>query len=309
MVNLLIKAEILIDNILLKLGSAFVYFFKLLIPNALRNKFFYIEEKIESWLQQKKEKIKARKELLLKRVNELRNQANEKIEQARGFDYKAKIQDSRIQLMALTQRLKVLLKEKSPTALMSLLLAQILIPIKRLKGASSSLSPNQILAGVIGSAILGLSGLGIFFEGRKIVSTTEQYRTPAGEIEEGELEQNSKGATGRPRYYKKETKQLQLTHVKMPVYYNDVNQLHTLDIDFSLQMDSRFATKFIDEYEHELRDHLLLSIEPILPEFPLEEEGKIILRDKILYETNKFLQEKETEGQVEEVKIIYILGT
>jgi len=64
----------------------------------------------------------------------------------------------------------------------------------------------------------------------------------------------------------------------------------------------------LEKLEFQLRDHLILNVEPMLASFPLEEEGKQILREKLTMEINDFLSERKIVGEVKEIKLIYILA-
>jgi flagellar basal body-associated protein FliL len=64
----------------------------------------------------------------------------------------------------------------------------------------------------------------------------------------------------------------------------------------------------VDKLELQFRDHLVLNLEPMMASFPLEEEGKEILRQKLLSEMNDFMESREIEGKVLDVKIVYVLG-
>jgi hypothetical protein len=64
----------------------------------------------------------------------------------------------------------------------------------------------------------------------------------------------------------------------------------------------------LEKLEFQLRDHLILNIEPMISSFPLEEEGKGILREKLIMEINDFMKAQGLEGQVKDLKITYILA-
>jgi hypothetical protein len=64
----------------------------------------------------------------------------------------------------------------------------------------------------------------------------------------------------------------------------------------------------VDKLELQFRDHLVLNLEPMVAAFPLEEEGKEILRQKLLSEMNEFMVSRDIEGQVLDVKIVYVLA-
>lgn len=112
----------------------------------------------------------------------------------------------------------------------------------------------------------------------------------------------------RPEYYKKETKHLDLTNLKLPVFFANLNELRTIDIDFNLTLSNRMSRMQLAKLEFQLRDHLILNVEPMQASFPLLEEGKNILREKLLVEINQFMKNREIDGEVVELKLIYILA-
>jgi flagellar basal body-associated protein FliL len=87
-----------------------------------------------------------------------------------------------------------------------------------------------------------------------------------------------------------------------------LNEIRSIDIDFSATMSSRMSRMKLAKMEFELRDHLILNVEPMVASFPLEEEGKEILRKKLTLEINDFMIANKIEGEVQEIKLIYILG-
>ena len=112
----------------------------------------------------------------------------------------------------------------------------------------------------------------------------------------------------RPDYYKKELRHVEITNLRLPVFFSEVNELKTVDIDFMITTSNRFSRTFIHKNDIQLRDHLLLHLEPIVPSLPLNDEGKEIIRKKLIQETNEFLKRKEVIGYVKELKITYILA-
>jgi flagellar basal body-associated protein FliL len=73
-------------------------------------------------------------------------------------------------------------------------------------------------------------------------------------------------------------------------------------------MSSRMSRMKLGMKEIELRDHLILNVEPMIASFPLEDEGKEILRKKLTLEINDFMIAHQIEGEVEDIKLIYILA-
>lgn len=112
----------------------------------------------------------------------------------------------------------------------------------------------------------------------------------------------------RPEYYKEQSRHLEISSLRLPVYVANVNELRTIDIDFSATMSNRLSRMQLEKLEFQLRDHLVLNVEPMLASFPLEEEGKIIIREKLTIEIKNFMVSHDITGDVLEIKLIYILA-
>jgi hypothetical protein len=147
------------------------------------------------------------------------------------------------------------------------------------------------------------SVLSIFVINDSIRELTKKYtlfRMPASTEEDPVYD--------RPDYYKKELRHVEITNLRLPVFFSEVNELKTVDIDFVITISNRFSRTYIHKNDIQLRDHLLLNLEPIVPSLPLNDEGKEIIRKKLIQETNEFLKGKEVIGHVEDLKITYILA-
>jgi flagellar basal body-associated protein FliL len=79
-------------------------------------------------------------------------------------------------------------------------------------------------------------------------------------------------------------------------------------IDFSVIASNRFTKKYLAKHEFELRDYLISHFESIDGAFAMTEEGREVIRQKLEVEINNFLVDYKVEGQVSEVRIIYILS-
>lgn len=191
------------------------------------------------------------------------------------------------------------LKEKSPESagkMGTVFLTPFLMIGQWLKG----LSPAQSMLLLSFSCASILAVIGIGFSGHKLMHPeTDQGRFPAS-TEEVEYE--------RPDYYKKQTKHFDLTNLRLPVYVAQVNEIRSVDVDFTATLSNRNARMFLEKHEFHLRDHLILQLEPSVASFPLEEEGKEIIRRKLFSEINDFLKQNEIDGEVKELKITYVLA-
>lgn len=144
-----------------------------------------------------------------------------------------------------------------------------------------------------------LAIIGIGFSGKRVLRQIESSRAPASQEEI---------TYDRPDYYKKQTKHVQITNLRLPVYFAKVNEIKTVDIDFVATMNNRHSKMFLEKHDFQFRDHVILQMEPSVASFPLEEEGKEIIRQKLIKEINLFLIKHNIEGEVLEVKITFVLA-
>lgn len=112
----------------------------------------------------------------------------------------------------------------------------------------------------------------------------------------------------RPDYYKKETREVSFSSVKVPVYIQGINELRALMVDISIITSNRSTRAWIERKEFSMRDHLVLTLEPVVPTFPLTDEGRTMLTEKIKDELNIFLRQHSVDGDVQEVRLVHILG-
>lgn len=113
----------------------------------------------------------------------------------------------------------------------------------------------------------------------------------------------------RPNYLKYPARTMKVFNVKVPIYVESVKSVRSVTVDFSVRTDTRFARMFLEEYEYKLKDHFFMTTEPMMSSFPLEEEGKLVLKEKIQDELNLFLEENKVEGHVLDVDLIFIVGS
>jgi flagellar basal body-associated protein FliL len=179
----------------------------------------------------------------------------------------------------------------------TLFLAPFLMMGQWLKGLSTA--QTMLLLGFTSVSVL--AGINMVFTGQRLLNQhSNGMRGPASVEEEVPYD--------RPAYYKKQSRHLDIVSLRLPVYFANVNELRSIDVDFSATMSNRQSRMQLEKLEFQLRDHLILNVEPMLASFPLEEEGKEILREKLTMEINDFLKERSIEGEVKEIKLIYILA-
>lgn len=210
---------------------------------------------------------------------------------AKSLDWKAALSETYTKAMSQY-------KDKSEGTL-GKVKAIILTPFLMVGQWLSGLTSTQATMLLMFTAGSVLSVIGIVSSGQRIAGFNEdQGRTPASE----------EVAYERPDYYKKQTKHFELTNLRLPVYVAKVNEIRSVDIDFIATMSNRSAKKFLEKQEFQFRDHLILQIEPSVASFPLEDEGREIIRKKLILEINDFLKTHGVEGEVVELKITYVLA-
>ncbi len=174
-------------------------------------------------------------------------------------------------------------------------MAPVLVVGQWLEGLTTAQS--MMLLGFSAASVL--AGISLIFSGQRLLGRNESaFRSPASVEVDYE----------RPDYYKKETRFVTITSIRLPVYYPEVNETKTVDIDMTATLSNRMSRMQVDKLEMQFRDHLISHLELIKADFSLTEEGKEIMRQKLLAELNDFMKEREIEGQVTEVKITYLLA-
>ncbi len=177
--------------------------------------------------------------------------------------------------------------------------ALIIVPFVFIKGWLEGLSATQAILLLLftGGSILAVIGIG--FSGRKLAHNHFGVsRNPASE----EISYD------RPDYYKKQTKHVQISNLRLPVYLAELNEVRAVDIDFIATMSNRQSKMFLEQHDFQFRDHLIIQMEPSIASFPLEEEGKEIIRKKLFQEINEFLILHNVVGEVKEIKITDVMA-
>lgn len=190
-------------------------------------------------------------------------------------------------------------KDKSPLKAIGI---AAIAPLLFLVNWARTLKPAHFMVLSVFTVGSLLSLVGISYNARTILK--EKYfagRTPAS----AEAEVDS---YDRPEYYKKTEREVFFNSVKVPVYVEGINELRALMIDVSLITSNRATRIWLLREEFSLRDHLVLTLEPVIPAFPMTPEGRQILTQKIQDELNAYLREHQVNGHVEEVRLIHILA-
>lgn len=208
---------------------------------------------------------------------------------------------AKISLEDFKQKFKAALPKEMPTQKLARLKTILMTPFGVVSQWLQGLTIAQTMLLLGFSAASVLAGITMVSSGQRMLHTMDENgRDPASvTIEEISYD--------RPTYYKQERRHLEFS-LRIPVYVAQVNELKSVDIDFNVTLSNRQSRAILSKKEFQLRDHLLLHLEPSIAAFPLEEEGKEILRVKLQEEVNIFLKAQKIPGEVKELKITYILA-
>ena len=133
----------------------------------------------------------------------------------------------------------------------------------------------------------------------------EKFAAMYGEMEKEEvaLEEPERGWIAKKEDF------FPIKEVILPVY-TDAYSSKKVVIDLQIvSSNPRIKEYFWDSYNtHLIYDRLNSTLEPVTLEFPLEEEGKRIIREKIRDELNQLTKELELGGEIEKVYIDHIIS-
>ena len=127
-------------------------------------------------------------------------------------------------------------------------------------------------------------------------------RKPASEFEQKSTLKR------RPVYYKQETRHYEIKQMRIPVYIEAQNSVKIFEVDVTIEASNRFVRRFFSENENLIRDRMLSTTEPMVHNFPLTDEGKQVMKEKITHELDQFIKENEMEGDVSQIYFTAIVA-
>lgn len=167
-----------------------------------------------------------------------------------------------------------------------------------------SLKPTSIASFVSITTIATLASVNIYVQTNKI--SEESKRAPASELVD--KVENAAEVSRRPAYFKKIEKQFKVSNVVLPAYMHGPGPLKKLIIDFTFESSNKYIKQYLWDNPHLVHDALNSNVEPISIDFPLETEGKIIVKEKIKKEMNKLLKSLKIKGEIKNVYIHSMIG-
>lgn len=296
MLNKLGKIEEKINAIIGKLLAAILGLFSKIIHKVIPQSFF---DKVKAVKNNSKEKtiqkLNSFKEFNIRKYKELnqgKDKLFDKINEVQNYPVKGKLTEKFILS-------KNYLITTPPKEQLKAINQGILAPFKKLTTKIKSLkSFNLKLAAPI-SILVFLGVYGIYIATIEIYKSEFPSREPAS-VQEYDY---------RPDYRLYNQKTLKILNVKVPIFVESVGEVDSITIDFSLRLSTRFSRHYLVEYEYKLKDYFFTGVEPVISDFPMQEEGKQVLKEKIEEEINNFLYDNNVEGFVEEVNILYMVGS
>ena len=112
----------------------------------------------------------------------------------------------------------------------------------------------------------------------------------------------------RPKYYHQYSRTMKIHSINFPVYVESVRGARMLRMDLTLTTSNKYTRNYLYKNYHLVQDRLNSRLEPMVPTFPIEEEGKEIIKDKVMEEIDNLIKELKIEGRVQSVHIHSILS-
>lgn len=292
MIEKFAKLEEMLNKVLGKIFTAIFVLISKMIPSPISN--FYHRSKL-GVLTWRKSKVDTCKTYLLKVHTFTKNKSDQffaKVDDIQKYPVKEKGIET-------IQKAKNFLLTTTPKQYKEIIVSFFKPKIKLLKLKIKSVNkPNAIIATSLVALVI-FGSFGVYFGANEIFRTEYPSRKIAS-VQEYDY---------RPEYKLYEQKTLKILNMKVPVIVDGVEKINSITIDFSLRTSTRFAKYYLIQYEYKLKDYFFTTVEPVISDFPIEEEGKEVLKEKIQEEINNFLYENHVEGEVEEVNILYMVGS
>ncbi len=188
------------------------------------------------------------------------------------------------------------------------ILAAIIVPyFSKIKSYILTFKPTTIIGLTITSMAISLSGITIYNESKKIEEKISEGTTREPAEYTDSMDRN---AWKRSKYRNFKHRVMSVSGVSMPIYIESRKGMQAVKIDFTFISSNRYISQYfkVPINEFKLRDKINKSVEPVIPSFPMEPEGKRIIKAKIKKEMNALLEELKIKGKIEEVFIDSILN-
>lgn len=171
---------------------------------------------------------------------------------------------------------------------------------KKIASLLGSLQPSTLASGIVLVTVGTITGIGIINSGNKIAEESGLVERVPAAIE--------RVSEPRPKYYKRNERELLVSNVVIPSYIEGTTSLKKLQVDFTVVSSNRYIREYFYDNTHLVEDVFNSKIEPMLPGFSLGDEGKLILKEKIKDELNALLKRMKIKGEIDQVYISSLLA-
>ena len=113
----------------------------------------------------------------------------------------------------------------------------------------------------------------------------------------------------RPKYFMQIEKMVSIKDLNLQLFLEDTKRNRQVYLDFTALADNRNVILFLKDHDAEVRDYLNMHVEPVIPQLPIEEEGRQIIKDKVRLELNNFLKKAQIEGKILEIYVDYLIAS
>jgi len=276
------KAEDSINKLLIVVGETIKKFVTPHLPQRTIKK-----ARVQKKIINKRKKVGVKK--IKKNAAQLKNISVEykskvqlKVKKAKAYDYKS-------------LRLKHIF----------LFLSALFLPfLKKIKVWYSTIRPQTVALVISGTTITTLLSLNIYVESQKM----SREPASASEAELQDRVENAKLVSQRANYHRKLEKQFRIDGVILPIYLGQNRHVHKLSMDLTVDTSNKYIKAYLNENHHYVLDVLNTKVSQVDVDFPLQEEGKIVIRDKIKKELKLLLKRLEIKGDILEVHISSVFG-
>jgi flagellar basal body-associated protein FliL len=111
----------------------------------------------------------------------------------------------------------------------------------------------------------------------------------------------------RPQYFRQAERMTSVADINLQIFLEDTHRNRQVWLDFSVLASNRNVILYLKDHEVELKDHLTTNVEPVIPQLPVEDEGRLIIKEKLRSEINQFLEKNGIEGKILEIYIDYLM--
>lgn len=275
-----------INQLLVKIFGSIYGLFSKLLPFKIKNKYNSTSQSISSKKQQALTKLNTK-------IDKTKSSINEKTQAIKEYDVQDKVNKG-------TKASMIWLKALNFAKVMAGFSLAFAFLFNSLKTVLAKMNPNFILSTIVVGSF-GLVGGIVAFKSSKEIYDQETDKTVAREV--------SSIPAGRASYYKGERKHVLIADLRVPMYLkNGPKEMKMLRMEFVFETTTRYTKKYIEDHEHEIRDHILNQIEPMSPDFLLQPEGKEIIKARIKILLNDYFKKKDLAGRIRSINVDSMIG-